>query len=115
MRKIKFKGKDFNGRWVYGYYHSINDADMGTIHHFIMDDSAIDYAVQQKTVCEYTGLNDFDGKDIYEHDVLNIDGVLFEVVWRESGFRIQRLFDEYYNYAFDKNKARKSFIVNSRY
>lgn len=90
MRNIKFRGKDINNNWVYGYYHVISDPDLDTEHHFIINDSGIDCAVQRGSICEYTGFVDCNGNDIYEHDIVkNVDDEnLFEVVWYKSGFAL---------------------------
>jgi uncharacterized phage protein (TIGR01671 family) len=62
MREIKFRGRDLEGQWHYGflaYENCIADARGG-------------HAVLQSTVGQYTGLKDKNAREIYEGDIIPV-------------------------------------------
>lgn len=82
---IKFRGILLNikhPRWVYG------DIEHGSVN-TLVDGHLVHYG----TICQFTGLKDCYGTDIYEGDILQIceksqkDAVKFEVFWNESSAR----------------------------
>lgn len=95
LENIKFKGKRLDGKgWVCGYFYEEN----GNI--YIIENRQkesmlnrnITYQVDPSTVCQFTGLTDCKGKELYEHDVIkNYPFIPSEIVWSEelSGYYLK--------------------------
>jgi uncharacterized phage protein (TIGR01671 family) len=78
MRDIKFR-RLLDGKWVYITLHEL--ADNIGVGSGMESPQAGDFAqADEKTTCEYTGLKDKNGKEIYEGDICKDDcGHLSEV------------------------------------
>lgn len=116
MKEILYKAKrEDNGEWVYGLPFSRIGG--GLFHNMInairCDKSGNICSVIAETVCEYTGLTDKLGNNIFEGDIVKIkDTMSFlhigEVIFHLNGFYIRynplkiKDFDSYSNFCKEK-------------
>ena len=89
MRQIKFKAKRLDGKgWVCGYFYEENGNT------YIIENRQkesklnrnLTYKVDPSTVCQFTGLKDCEGNEVWEGDILldTIYGRLYTVM--RSGY-----------------------------
>lgn len=78
-REIKFRALELDtGRWVYGYYvaehgyymnNGVPDLNKPVVRHYIIGDGG-KHDICEETVCQFTGMKDKVGTDIYERDIV---------------------------------------------
>ena len=86
---IKFKAKRLdNGEWIIGSFvvMKIPALSKKTIG-IVASDGATLHEIAPTTVCQFTGLIDCEGNEIWEHDLLQSreTRAIYEVVWDENG------------------------------
>lgn len=88
IENIKFKAKRLdNGKWVEGYFYT--ECGNAYIIENRQKESKLNrnptYQVDPSTVCQFTGLKDCEGNELYEHDVINnYSFIPSEIVWSEE-------------------------------
>lgn len=90
VENIKFKAKRIDDNtWVKGYFYGEcgNAYIIENRQEESMLNRNITYEVDPSTVCQFTGLKDREGNDIFEHDLLTRDGtVAYKVEYVNCGY-----------------------------
>lgn len=116
----KAKRKD-NKEWVEGYY--VKYGYTGREKHYIVPEYASDlyaFEIDESTLCRFTGLQDKNKVNLWEHDIVVINGEdsYFHIVWEddraayELESEIQNIvvtFDNYWSY---ETECYGNFIDN---
>lgn len=117
VEKIKFKAKRLdNAEWVEGYFY----AECGNT--YIIEDRQSEsmlnrneaHKVDPLTVCQFTGLKDCKGNELYEHDVIkNYPFIPSEIVWSEelSGYYLTHANGKIYEKPLGYYLSLGKFIV----
>lgn len=95
IENIKYKAKRIdNNSWVFGYFYEENGNTyiIENRQKESMLNRNITYQVDPSTICQFTGLKDCKGNELYEHDVIkNYPFIPSEIVWSEelSGYYLK--------------------------
>ena len=70
-REIKFRGRTVNGEWIYGspYPDQVYRQGSFGVDIWLIREEGEDHEVRENSIGQWTGLEDKDGKDIYEGDI----------------------------------------------
>lgn len=89
IENIKFKAKRLdNQEWVKGdLIHSTNYIGIGYPSD-VFSDVPIVHRVNPETVCQFTGLKDCEGKELFENDLIHFIGhkPIGKVIWSEENY-----------------------------
>lgn len=88
IENIKFKAKKtLDGKWIKGDLVHHKDSDNVWMTDF---EKRLTSPIEPSTICQFTGLKDCKGNEIWEHDLLQSQETkaIYEVVWNDGGFII---------------------------
>ena len=109
---IKFKAKKtLDGKWIKGDLVHHKDSDNIWMTDF---EKRLTSPIDPSTVCQYTGLKDCEGNELYEHDVIkNYPFIPSEIVWSEelSGYYLTHANGKIYEKPLGYYLSLGKFIV----
>ncbi len=110
IENIKFKAKRLDGKgWIEGTPICINGKPYG-----IMIGEKESPDIDPSTICQFTGLKDCEGNELYEHDVIkNYPFLPSEIVWSEelSGYYLTHANGKIYEKPLGYYLSLGKFIV----
>lgn len=86
IENIKFKAKELGtGKWKEGFLQRDMDYNLCILISKKEEHSWYWTQIDPSTVCQFTGLKDCEGNELYEHDVIkNYPFIPSEIVWSEE-------------------------------
>lgn len=98
MRTILFKAKKLSdGKWVKG---SLVKTPFGTFIEWYEDSVCNKEEVDSSTVCQFVGLTDCEGNELFEHDLIHIVGFNYaaELIWSEGCYAFMVVCENKHSY-----------------
>ena len=132
MREILFRGRDKEGCWNFGNLVHLRcevrgeaTTEVFKIHPIKINGAEYPTVVDPETVGQYTGLEDKNGKKIFEGDILLLPGFCMGeeyiaeskavVVWHDGGWELQEITENSPAYVLDHDSATDMEVVGNIY
>lgn len=96
MREIKFRAISVYGGIVYGtgiFYDTINTWLLSHDSSKCLADGFDKNIIDNKTIMQYTGLKDINGKEIYEGDIVKIEDAYASIIFENQTFKFSGKLD----------------------
>ena len=100
MKHIKFRGKGYDGKWLYGdLKHTSNNT-----YSIIGFNLERRYIVQEETIGQYIGMKDYNGREIFDGDIIQSSKDGFsskhEIIYvpEEAAFKARMIDSSIYDY-----------------
>ena len=112
MREILFKAKRIdNGKWVEGYYAMSQNTD--SITHWILEPIGAMHKIDEKTICQYTGLTDKKGNKIWENDIVYIPYERIDDSYCKVIFKYGQFIGEMADGCYDSVQNKKAEVIGN--
>lgn len=113
IENIKFKAKSLNSeKWIEG------DLIRQSNGIYIRRHKYLSVIVDASTVCQFTGLKDCKGNEIWEGDIVDVRGVKAEVIWNQEALAFMVLYEyetEPITYLAFINRHSNVLVLHSKF
>lgn len=111
MRKIKFRGKNYKCKWVYG---DLVQEKWGAGKAIMIKKDKRAWSVLENTVSQFTGMIDRNGIEIYEGDILQARDEQFIVEYDEEDGKFEAVLNNNV-YDFSALNSKWFEVIGNKY